>query len=294
MGNKGRVVLLLLAACCLMAAAANCVVAGDAARPVGNIKVLCEKANAVTEARLQTLAGIWRQSVADLRTLPRLRRIASDAVAFEEKVAQGTSLFDTRTSRTDRMRQSFRKHVVDERVHAKLMSDAFGSWQNELITATVTLYGNVGISKAAAQNAFPTVKFDSVPLERAFDPVVRKANTMATEDWFRFALVNAGSDLVAEGVEEFGRSTGTWNAEEGSFGDFFAGLLLQVASDVVLDSITDPTEQFAKELQIRMVTAERDLLDGPSGLITAMRNLATFHQNSRLNHLGLTTKGVLK
>ena len=294
MKNMCRLVGVLLTAFCLLAVVSSRGVAGDIRRPAGNLKQQCERANAATEARFQTVVSSWRQHVTDLRSLTRLKRVAADAVAFEEKVAQGFDLFETPTGRVDRMRQSFRKHVADERVLAKTMSEAFSAWQQELMTETITLYGNAGISKSAAQSGYPARKLDPAQLERAFDPVVRKANDMASEDWFRFALVNAGSTLVAEGIEEIGRNTGTWNAEEGSFGDFLAGLIFEMAADVALDTVTDPTEQFATELQTSMVAAERSLLDGPSGLITAMRNLATVHQQGRLKHLGLTQNGGRK
>ena len=171
------------------------------------------------------------------------------------------------------------------------MADAFAAYQTELLDATIKLYGNTGIGRAATEKAFPPVKFDPAPLERAFDPVVKKAQALSTEDWFRFAAVNVGSAIVADGIEQVGRSTGGWKTENGSVGDFLLSLFTQIAVETVIDSVTDPTEQFAKQLQTSMATAERELLDGPNGLLTAMRNVTTLHQQSRLKHHGLVLKG---
>ena len=282
---------ILLAALCVIAVVANDIAKGDENRPTGNVSQQVEKANAATEARFEFVARTWRQHVADLRSLGRLKRVASDAAGFDEKLAQGFSLFDGTSTQVDRMRVSLRKHVVDERELAKSMADAFAAYQKELLEATVTLYGNTGISRTAAQKAFPAVKFDPAPLERAFDPVVNKAQSLGTEDWFRFAAVNAGSAVVADGIEQVGRKTGAWNTEDGSLSDFFATLVTQIAVEAVIDAVTDPTERFAKELQTSMATAERALLDGPTGLLTAMRNMTTLHQQSRLKHHGLVQKG---
>ena len=292
MWKNGRVFHVLVATLCLMAGFASGVVQGDENRPTGNVSQQVEKANAAAETRFQSVAGTWRQRVADLRRTDRLKRVASDAVGFDEKLAQGFDLFETPGGRVDRMRVSIRKHVIDERVLAKSMEDAFVAYQKELLDATVALYGNTGISsRTATLNAFQPAKFDPDPLERAFDPVVRKANSLSSEDWFRFAAVNAGSAIVADGIEQVGRSAGVWNTENGSLSDFFVGLITQIAVEAVIDTVTDPTEQFAKELQTSMATAERELLDGPKGLITAMRNVTTLHQQSRLKHHGLVQKG---
>ena len=163
---------------CLVAVVAVGVVRGDENRPTGNVSQQCEKANSAAESRFQFIADSWRQHVADLRRLDRLRRVASDAAGFDEKISQGLDLFETPGGRVDRMRASIRKHVVDERVLAKSMADAFAAYQKELLDATVALYGNTGIGRATAQKAISPAKFDPAPLERAFDPVVIKVKSI--------------------------------------------------------------------------------------------------------------------
>ncbi|MEZ6033202.1 MAG: hypothetical protein R3C17_08930 [Planctomycetaceae bacterium] len=281
----------LVVALCVIAGVAHNVAAGDEKRQTGNVSKLVEQANVATETRFRFVADSWRNHVADLKRVERLRRVASSAIDFEEKFSQAIGFFDSSGGSADRMRASIRKHVADERVLAKSMADAFASYQTELLDATVVLYGRTGINRATAIKAFPAAKLDPAPLERAFDPVVKKAQALGTEDWFRFAAVNAGSAIVADGIEQVGRSKGSWKTENGGVADFFLGLITQIAVEAVIDTVTDPTEQFAKQLQTSMATAERELLDGPNGLLTAMRNVTTLHQQSRLKHHGLVQKG---
>lgn len=279
-------------------AVAFCVVAGvstvalgDDGRPTRSIKQVCEKANAAAEIRYQRVCQEWRLKVADLRRLDRLKRVASDAAGFDEKIAQGFSFFETSSSQVDRMRVSMRKNVVDERVFAQSMADAFAGYQKELITESIAIYVESGIDGEAARSSFRATQIATAAFERAFDSVVAKAKSLATEDWFRFGLVNVGSDIVADGLETVGRENGIWNTEEGSVGDFLAGLLTQVVVEAAIDTLTDPSDQFAKELQQCMANMERELLDGPSGLLTMMRQITTLHQQARLQQFGLATKG---
>lgn len=291
MGKSGEVFQFLVVALCVIAGVANNVALGDEKRPTGNVSKLIEQANVATETRFRFVADSWRNHVADFKRVERLRRVASSTIDFEEKFSQAIGFLDSTGGGADRMRESIRTHITDERVLAKAMADAFVSYQKELLDATVALYGRTGIDRATAIKAFPPARIDPAPLERAFDPVVRKAQSLSTEDWFRFAAVNVGSDVVADGFEEFGRHIGIWKVEDGGVRDFFAGLLTQVMVEAAIDQATDPTEQFAKELQSSMVTTERELLDGPCGLLTAMRNITTLHQQSRLKHHGLVQKG---
>lgn len=291
MGKSGGVFQFLVVALCVIAGVVNNVAAGDENRPTGNVRQLVEQANVASETRFQFVADSWRNHVADFKRLERLRRVASSTIDFEEKFSQAYGLFDSSSSGAERMRASIRQHIADERALAKAMADAFASYQKELLDATVVLYGRTGINRATAVKAFPPATFNKAPVERAFDSVVRKAESLSTEDWFRFAAVNAGSAIVADGIEQVGRSTGAWQTENGSISDVLLGLFTQIAVEAVIDTVTDPTEQFAKELQASMATAEREILDGPNGLITAMRNVTTLHQQSRLKHHGLVQKG---
>lgn len=291
MSKSGGFFQILVIALCVIAGVASNVAAGDEKRPTGNVSQLVEQANAATETRFRFVADSWRNHVADFKRVERLRRVASSTIDLEEKFSQAIGFFDSTGGGADRMRESIRTHITDERVLAKAMADAFVSYQKELLDATVALYARTGINRATAIKAFPPAKIDPAPLERAFDPVVRKAESLSTEDWFRFAAVNAGSAIVADGIEQVGRSTGGWNTEDGTVSDFLLGLFTQIAVEAVIDTVTDPTEQFAKELQTSMANAERELLDGPNGLLTAMRDVTTLHQQSRLKHHGLVQKG---
>jgi hypothetical protein len=257
----------------------------------GTVRELCAKANAAEEARYQHVANAWRQTVMDLRSLKRLKLVAADAAGIWEKMGQGADFIGSPGSRNDRMRDSLRRHVVDERTLAKALADEFVAYQSLLNKETIELLGKCGIAREEVAKAIPLRQFQALPLERAFDGVVRKAHSLASQDWFRFGLVNVGSEIVAQGIEQIGRSRGVFNAEEGSFGDFLTGLVTQIAVGAIADELTDPTDKFAEELQRSMVAAEQDLLDSPFGLLTALRSMSNHHQQTRMKLLGLSVNG---
>ena len=291
MWKNSRVILVLFVAPCLVAGVANDVASGEENRPAGDVRLVCEAANAAAEARYLIACNEWQKKVADLRTKDRLKRFGQDAAGFDEKLSQAFDLAKTSSEKTDRMKESLRGHVVDERAFAQSMVEAFGKYQKALIAESTALYGQAGIDPAAAEKAFPPATLDPAPMERAFDPVIAKARSLANEDWFRFGLVNVGSDIVANEIFDFGRSNGLWNPEKGSVEEFLGGLITQVAVEIIAEELTDPSDTFARHLQVSMVNAERELLNGPSGLLTALRKLTTSHQQGRLKQLGLVAKG---
>jgi uncharacterized protein YdbL (DUF1318 family) len=279
------------AALIVFAGAACSVASADEKVGSGTVRELCSKANAAEEARYQHVANAWRQTVKELGALNRLKLVAADAAGIWEKMGQGADFIGSPGGRNDRMRDSLRRHVVDERTLAKALADEFVAYQSLLNKETIELLVKCGIDREAVAKAIPLRQFQALPLERAFDGVVRKAHSLASQDWFRFGLVNVGSELAANGIEQIGRSRGVFNLEEGSFGDFLTGLVTQVAVGAIADQLTDPTDKFVKELQTTMVAAEQDLLDSPFGLLTALRSMSNHHQQTRMKLLGLSVNG---
>ena len=77
--------------------------------------VLASEANESAEARYQQAANVWRAKLNAMGSKERFKRMANDVVSFDEELSQGADLFGSSSHRPDRMLQSFRKHIVDER-----------------------------------------------------------------------------------------------------------------------------------------------------------------------------------
>ena len=113
MGKHSRVLQVLFATYCLVAVVANNVARGDENRSTGTVAQQVERANEATEARFRVVANSWRQNIANLNRLEKLRRVASSTIDFEEKFSHAISVFDSAGGGVDRMRASIRQHVAD-------------------------------------------------------------------------------------------------------------------------------------------------------------------------------------
>lgn len=261
-------------------------------QPPPGVRMKVESANELAKARLGMAVKQWRARIASLKSKERLLKMGREIASIEEKIGQGLGLLDSSGHHTDRMRDSFRRHIVNEQELANEMTSAFNQMQKELMTESIALYVKVGVDRKVAGQAYRQYKVDSRPWQSAFDPLIAKARSMAKEDWFRLGMVTVAADTVSDGVSYARKQSGIHQPKEGGFWDFLIDAVTALAVEVAIDHVTDPSEAFAKKLEMSFAHAEQELLDGKNGLLTAMRTLTEIHQQGRLQHLGLAKKGV--
>ncbi|MEZ6121197.1 MAG: hypothetical protein R3C28_32160 [Pirellulaceae bacterium] len=247
--------------------------------------------NQAAESRYQTAAKEWQNYLSQLGSVSHFQKMAKEVASFDEKLAQGSDLLSG-TTPNDRMRAAFRKHVLNEQTLRKDMVTFFDQFQEGLIKESVELYVAAGVDRKVAEDLFPRYRVDDTSWPRAFDSLIAKAKQLAQEDWWRTGLVTISSSLLADNVVEAGRQTGLWQHERGSWMDFLGGLIADYATEAALDYVTDPTDQFAEELQSRFRSAQTSLLNGKEGLLATLRKLTDLHLEVRNHHFSFVLKGA--
>lgn len=239
-------------------------------------------ANDKAEARLQDAAKRWRAKFAAIGQRQRFRAMISRAISLEEKLGQGGDLFTKQ--REDRIRGYLRTQVVDERELVQAMAREFANLQQQLQAESLALYLQAGVDRKTAEKIFPGYHVETRPWIQAFDPLLARARSMARDDMWRFGAIAVGSSIVSDGLRDAGRQAGVYKAEKGSFADFLTGLAIELAAEAIADEVTDPTDAYATQLQASFLAAQRQVLEGPSGLLSCLRKITDLHQHTRRQH----------
>ena len=253
--------------------------------------VMVKTANGKADAKLKALSNSWQQKLSQYGTQARFRLMAKDIIGFDEKVAQGFEFVDGKSKVVDRMRASFRKRIVDERTLAAEMQQSFAKFQKGLIGDSTELYVKAGVSRGVASSIYPEYGVDYRPWLIAFDPILKKAETLSKQDWVRAGGVQAASYFGGEGLADAARETGLWAPKKGSWLDIATGIVADMVVEEALDQITDPSDEFAKQLRTRFAVAQNELLYGKQGLIRAAKRVAELHKQTRLKHFAPVLKG---
>ncbi|MCA9213981.1 MAG: hypothetical protein KDB27_13005 [Planctomycetales bacterium] len=249
----------------------------------GRLATAARNANQNAEARYKNYAAFWHRTMADAGSKSRLRRMAQEVASFDEKVAQGFDLFESgSTPPNERMRVSFRRHVVDERELAQMMVGSFVKFQEELIKESIDLYVKAGVDRDTATALFQARGIDGTPWLDDFSPLIAKAKSLAREDWWRVGAITVGSGIAVDQAMQ---------TEEPTWRSFFASLITQAAVETALEYATDPSDRFAESLSGEFDRATASLLTGNHGLLTAMRRLTDEHLKIRNRHFGVISKG---
>ena len=238
---------------------------------------LVTKVNASADARLAAASTSWRNDFSTYGSHTRLEKLGTALASIGEKFAQGQDAFSKNASPLARMRKLFGEHVVDIAQLELAMQLSFDKFEEQLVGESIEVYVGAGIDRRAAEAFFAHYRYSYTPPADAFDPLLKKAHSLAQSDWFRSGATFMGSGLLAD--ELYGRP------EQNTWADQFARFVLQTAVDAVLEEVTDPSERFAKELAEEFDRAESQLLDGPNGVLEGMKKLVRFHQQVRREHL---------
>lgn len=273
----------------LSLANASPAVAQETATPPPDWGVRIAELNEKAEFRLQETARVWRGKFAAIGRKDRFHGMVSHAISIEGKLTQGVDLLTSQ--RADRMREYLRQQVVDERQLARSMAQAFADLQQELLQESIALYVQAGVKRDTAAKVYPTWMVDQTPWLRAFDPLLNRAKSMANQDWIRFGAITVGSSIASDLVRDAGREAGIYQPPN-RFADFLGGLVIEMAVEAAADAITDPTEGYATKLQADFQAAQRQVLEGPNGLLACLRKVTSLHQQTRLHHFGLLKKEV--
>lgn len=260
----------------------------------GNVITLrtqVKNANSAALTRLRQAETAWRDRLSELGSKARLQKMARELASFDEKLSRGQSWITPPRSPQDRMSLMFTRHVLNQAELTRSMQTAFTEFQQKLLTESAALYVKAGLNKEAARSVIDAYRISTSGWDGAFRPLLRKADTLATNDFLRFAAVTAGSTIATDTIMDAGTDSGLFKAKKGSFEHFLGSFVLGALIDAAADEITDPTEDFAKKLAPEFRKATEEILNGKSGFLRQLRLLTELHVASRSRHFRLTQKG---
>ncbi len=265
---------------------------GQQTRPAADIKSLLEKGEKNAALSCANAVDSQRRFLKSAGTLTRFRGFAESMISLEEKVNQASDLLGSNDGSRSRMRMLFRQKILDDSTLTKKFGDRYLLLQEELIKETIELCLAAKISDADINRTFHLGSVNKGVYDQVFDHLISKSERLAKSDWARGAAQFAASELATQAVESGARSAGMWTAEQGSWRDLLGGFMLDLVVNAVIEEVTDPVGDVAKNLHRDFEQISRNLIDGKNGYADCCEALVQHHVQGRRKLLGLPGKEV--
>jgi hypothetical protein len=260
-----------------MRAAKNASVRVAAAKLAGAVQA----ANAQSAETYTQQVEAWREYFQAVRDQERLRNFVGELIGLEQNLRRGIGLLDGQASADQRVLALFRQYVVDERKVAAGLQRAVDGYEGFLAEQDREILEAAGISRAQWTTVPKVPTPDSEAWNRAMQPVVARAVSESRRDAARFVANTVVADLVGDGIKSVARKSGLDKSKQGSVADWVTGIFVDVAADVAIDHLTDPTEGIITRLGQEMARSEHELLDGDQGLCVVLHELKSAHETAR-------------
>ncbi|TWT35216.1 hypothetical protein KOR34_01040 [Posidoniimonas corsicana] len=267
----------LVAAVMLTAATAGAT--AHAQQTAATLPAKVAAANKASGARLEERSAAWRRRLASHGSTANLTAFGSAIASEQEKLTQGMELLAGPSGGRSRLDQLLAQLVVDDQVLQRDMLAEFHAFQEELIAESVRLYVAAGLDRKSTVNLFAYYRFKYAPPSGAFGPLLRKAGTLSQVDCLRTGVIWYGSHQLAKQLLP-PEDDHTWTG-------FLGRLVADFAMSDAATELTDPGRLFAEQLEPEFKRAERELLTGDDGILTALRRVTDWHiatRNKQLLH----------
>lgn len=265
--------------------------ADDTDRKTPPAEITLKAANEQATARLQKVERHWQTQLRTLGSVQRLQKMARELASLEEKLSRGASWIRSQSTTKDRIRHMFHRYVVNETELMSVLRTEFAAFEQQLMNETAKLYVQAGLTREIAEKAIGRYRVSDKGWNEAFQPLLKKADSLATRDFFRLVAISAGSSVIGDALMEAGHDTGMIRAEKGSWSYLIGNLVTQAVVETVIEEVTDPTEDFAKQLAPLFTRGQQELLSGPNGFLRQVSALTNLHIKARNLHLNTLKKG---
>lgn len=265
--------------------------ADDTDRKMPPAAITLKAANEQATARLQKVERHWQTQLRTLGSVQRLQKMARELASLEEKLSRGASWIRSQSTTKDRIRQMFHRYVLNETELMSVLRTEFAAFEQQLMNETAKLYVRAGLTREIAEKAIGRYRVSDKGWNEAFQPLLKKADSLATRDFFRLVAISAGSSVIGDALMEAGHDAGMIRAEKGSWSYLIGNLVTQAVVETVIEEVTDPTEDFAKQLAPLFTRGQQELLSGPNGFLRQVSALTNLHIKARNLHLNTLKKG---
>jgi len=265
---------------------------GQQTRSATDVKSLLEKGEKNAALSCANAVDSQRRFLKSAGTLNRFREFAEAMISLDEKVSQASDLLGSNDGSRSRMRMLFRQKILDDSTLTKKFGDRYLQLQQDLIKETIDLCLATNISEADINRTFHLRSVNEGVYDQVFDHLIAESERLAKSDWARSAAQFAASELASQAVKSGARNVGMWTAEEGSWRDFLGGLVLDWAVNAVIEEVTDPVGDVAKDLHRNFEQISSNLIDGKNGYADCCKALVQHHVQGRRKLLGLPRKEV--
>ena len=235
-----------------------------------------QEINAVTQARCEEFERAWRNCFREARNRQRLTAFVGDTVGTFQALRQlHDRAFDPRATEA-RVATLFRQRVLNEEALISSMEQSVRHYLLALDEDDQALLIKLKIDRNVARTELSRSVLDPAVFKKPISAVIDATVTAVKNDLSRTAAAFIASEAISAGVKSAARKTGLIKSQPGTWKDFFNGLVIDIGVGIAVDAATDPTPRMVNDLESRLASAERTILDGQGnspGLISTMRSV---------------------
>lgn len=247
-------------------------------------------ADRATMAELESQERAWRAVFREARSRARLIGFVGETLGFFEKLQQVHDRALSPAETEARIKGLFRARILDEDTVCRLMEKSLREFCDELDEQDQALLIKLRIDRAATRTTLSRSVIDPQSFKKPIHAAASAAVEAVENDLSRSIASILASEVIGMGAKRAARDLGLLQTEEGSWADFFGGLLIEAGVGAVVDAVTDPTDDMVNHLEMQLTQAERAILDGTvgsPGYLTTLRRVAKERTDTRRKILSL-------
>lgn len=241
-------------------------------------------ANRASFAELAAVEREWRDTFRASRNRQTLEGFVGETIDIFEKLRQVHDAAFNPGGTDARVTTLFRQRIMDADTVCNLLDKSLAKYCRALDEQDQTLFIKLKIDREAGRTTLSRSVIDPASFKRPIHAAASSAVTAVQNDMARSLASFVASEAIGMGVKQAARDFGINQTEEGSFADFITGLIIDIGVNVAVDAATDPTPQMVADLETRLQTAERSILDGTHqspGFITTLRRITDERATAR-------------
>ena len=240
-------------------------------------------ANRASFTQLDAVERSWRGVFREARSAA-LKGFVGETLDIFEKLRQVNDLAVNPGVTNARITALFRKRIIDEDAVCRLLEQSLTDYCRTLDEHDQALFIKLKIDRQAGRTTLSRSIIDPASFKKPINAAAASAIVAVQNDMARTVATFVASEAIGAGAKRAARDLGINRTEQGSAADFIAGLVIEIGVGMAVDAATDPTPKMVADLEARLVTAERTILDGTPaspGFISTLRRITQERADAR-------------
>ena len=221
----------------------------------------------------------WADRFHELNDQDKLKEFIESCTGLETAVNMAGDFLNGTS--TDRVRQNFRRCVMDPSELSQEMREYFHEFVSELHEQDLRLLTQVGFDRKTIEARIPRFAYPDRDYTRGYSQVVETCRGFLGERAMRFGASVVAADVASNTAMDAARDSGAYVPKEGSFPEYASRAAADFLIGMLIDAVADPMPTWICQLHTDMTDAEIQALYSDDGFLKDLLAAANQHVKLR-------------